>query len=460
MAEEKADADKPVPAKEGKAGGEAAVVKDDLVAKVVLAKLDRIVIPVVDYENTSVEEALDFARVRMAEYDLDRKKPERMGVSFVIRRPKSPAAAEADGTGDDEGEAGLGAPVDHDLRRVTYHGKNVRILDLVTEIAKGGGVDAYVTSTGIILLPEGAVPDKGVVWKVLRKTAVAPGNVTLAKLEGMAIPKVEMDAVPLGDAWSYVSMCATEHDPAANPQHRGISFLLTGAGGVAGGEEKKPVVPGEPSPGVTFHGKDVRLLELLREIARQGRLDVYVTEVGVVGVPEGVPPFPNGKAKEGEVSKVVRLKRAEEVKRFLDTAVLREVDFKEETVTELMTFLRLCALELDPKRVEAKKKGVSITERRKLPDPGVFVGLGAREAELAVAPRITLSMKDATIGAVLKEMARQGKLDIYLTTAGVLLRPAGAKAFANEKEKAAKLVETIYRYEAPGERESDEKPRK
>lgn len=52
-------------------------------------KLRRIIIPRIDFEDTTVEEAIDFLRLRSAELDTLELDPDRKGVNFVIRRPRS-----------------------------------------------------------------------------------------------------------------------------------------------------------------------------------------------------------------------------------------------------------------------------------------------------------------------------------------------------------------------------------
>lgn len=52
-------------------------------------KLRRIIIPSIDFEDTTVEEAIDFLRLRAAELDTLELDPARKGVNFVIRRPQS-----------------------------------------------------------------------------------------------------------------------------------------------------------------------------------------------------------------------------------------------------------------------------------------------------------------------------------------------------------------------------------
>jgi hypothetical protein len=65
-------------------------------------KLKSIIIPVIDFEDVSVEEAIDFLRLRTIELDSSELDPNKKGVSFKIRKPKSPmeSGLDADATGE------------------------------------------------------------------------------------------------------------------------------------------------------------------------------------------------------------------------------------------------------------------------------------------------------------------------------------------------------------------------
>ncbi len=52
-------------------------------------KLRRIIIPKIDFDDTTVEEAIDFLRMRAAELDNLELDPARKGVNFVVRRPRA-----------------------------------------------------------------------------------------------------------------------------------------------------------------------------------------------------------------------------------------------------------------------------------------------------------------------------------------------------------------------------------
>jgi general secretion pathway protein D len=63
-------------------------------------KLRRIIIPRIDFDDTTVEEAIDFLRLRSAELDTLELDPARKGVNFVVRRPRAGAAAAPGGVPD------------------------------------------------------------------------------------------------------------------------------------------------------------------------------------------------------------------------------------------------------------------------------------------------------------------------------------------------------------------------
>jgi len=70
-------------------------------------KLRSIVIPSINFEDTTVEEAIDFLRQRSRELDNRELDPDRKGVNFVIRRPRTADAAGSDAGADLDGFGGL-----------------------------------------------------------------------------------------------------------------------------------------------------------------------------------------------------------------------------------------------------------------------------------------------------------------------------------------------------------------
>lgn len=76
----------------------------------ITAKLKNIIIPRIDFEDTTVEEAVDFLRMRSVELDQFELDPAKKGVNFIVRRPRAAAAPDA-GTDAADPTAPAPAPV-------------------------------------------------------------------------------------------------------------------------------------------------------------------------------------------------------------------------------------------------------------------------------------------------------------------------------------------------------------
>ncbi len=97
----------------------------------ITAKLRTIVVPQINFEDTTVEEAIDFLRQRAFELDTTTTDPASKGVNFVIRRPNK-AAAGAPDAGLDAGAAlPLGGGADPSALRI----KELRIRNVPLAVA-------------------------------------------------------------------------------------------------------------------------------------------------------------------------------------------------------------------------------------------------------------------------------------------------------------------------------------
>ena len=94
-------------------------------------KLKRIVIPRIDFDDTTVEEAIDFLRLRAAELDTMELDPTKKGVNFVIRRPRVAAPEAADAGLEPAGDALLLGSTDPGTLRV----KELRIRNVPLAVA-------------------------------------------------------------------------------------------------------------------------------------------------------------------------------------------------------------------------------------------------------------------------------------------------------------------------------------
>jgi general secretion pathway protein D len=84
-----------------------------------MEKLRSIIIPVIEFEDTSVEEAIDFLRNRTRELDTTTNNPADKGINFVVRKPQPGSAAPAaDAAGLDAAAGGLAVVADPGAVRV------------------------------------------------------------------------------------------------------------------------------------------------------------------------------------------------------------------------------------------------------------------------------------------------------------------------------------------------------
>jgi general secretion pathway protein D len=75
-------------------------------------KLRRIIIPMISFEDITVEEAIDFLRLRATELDVSEPDPARKGVNFLIRKPNTAAGGDSalDAAAEGGGLAGATSP--------------------------------------------------------------------------------------------------------------------------------------------------------------------------------------------------------------------------------------------------------------------------------------------------------------------------------------------------------------
>jgi hypothetical protein len=140
---------------------------------VVFANLKQIVIPVIDFEDTTLDEAVDFLRLRAIELDPEAD-PAFPGVSIIIRYKTKVADEWVPGINEGSHYFEIPEPI------ARYQAKNIPLPDALVEICRLTRFDAYITSHGIILCPVGQSPfpspkgEKGEVWKKLTEQQPEP----------------------------------------------------------------------------------------------------------------------------------------------------------------------------------------------------------------------------------------------------------------------------------------------
>jgi hypothetical protein len=104
-----------------------------------LARLKEIIIPVIEFDDTSVEEAVDFFRLRLALIDRDGLPPEKPQ-NFTIPRPA----------------AGTTDPDPGSLKIKELRLRNVPEIEALRYVCELTGLRCQVTAGGVVLVPKGA----------------------------------------------------------------------------------------------------------------------------------------------------------------------------------------------------------------------------------------------------------------------------------------------------------------
>ena len=100
-------------------------------------KLDTIVVPLIQIEDCSIEDVIDFVRARSKEYDSEEKDPARKGLNFVIRKAR--------GTNDQKAwEPG----------RLTFQFKNASLRRILEEVAEQSGTQFKIDDFAVTFLPK------------------------------------------------------------------------------------------------------------------------------------------------------------------------------------------------------------------------------------------------------------------------------------------------------------------
>ena len=183
-------------------------------------KLRRIVIPRIDFEDTTVEEAIDFLRMRSAELDTLELDPTRKGVNFVVRRPRTaPVAAPDAGLEPGEGAAIPSASDPGSLRVRELRVRNVPLAVALKYICDQTKLRFKVDDFAVTLVPQTESGED-----IFTRTFTVPPdfNAALGSDDG-------------GGA-------KAEADPFAEPA----------AGGAAKLSARKPIIELLKSSGITF----------------------------------------------------------------------------------------------------------------------------------------------------------------------------------------------------------------
>jgi general secretion pathway protein D len=139
-------------------GGGASVLDPNLTSgsAMIMNKLRTIIIPRIDFEDTSVEEAVEFLRDRSRELDNTTTNPAEKGINFVVRKPTATAAgAAAEATGLEAVAGGLGVTADPGALRVPrLQLTNVPIATALKYICDSTKLKYKVDDFAVTLVPQ------------------------------------------------------------------------------------------------------------------------------------------------------------------------------------------------------------------------------------------------------------------------------------------------------------------
>ena len=111
--------------------------------------LETYFIPKVSFEQTSLEEAIDFLRFSTIGGSED-SRPK--GIAYVIRRPRAQPDGRTDGLGLQPGAEGK--------TPITLHAENRPLGEILKEIARQAKLDIHVNAAGVKFYSSGVVPEE------------------------------------------------------------------------------------------------------------------------------------------------------------------------------------------------------------------------------------------------------------------------------------------------------------
>jgi|GEM_PF-1794309 len=247
----------------------------------VIQRLNKIVIPVIDFEDLSLGEAIGYLRVRSIELD-PYPDPEMRGVSILIQHPKG-----------NREEADLGIPVPPTLPR--FFAQRTTLPDALALSCELAGAEAYLTSVGLVACVRGASPfpnprsREGEVWS--RLVPGGPDPSLSRQLDHIVIPRIDFDDCSIDEAVDYYRLLAAELDP----QQAGVQFVTMhpspDRGTAVNAEGPLEAWIGEGPTIPRYQDDDVPLRRAIQHLCELTGYKAYLASTGVVLCGPGVVPF-------------------------------------------------------------------------------------------------------------------------------------------------------------------------
>jgi len=162
-------------------------------AKVAIEKkLDSIMLPIVQVKDSSLEEVIDFLRIRSKELDPETDTTKK-GLNFVIRKPR---------TGSNEEDPGT--------KRVTLDLKDVSMRKVFEGICAQTGLQYKVDEFAVTFVPAGEAPGP---TDPVAPPSVRPSGKAIEAAKKVIIPVVDFQDVTLGQAVDFLKLRSTQLSP-------------------------------------------------------------------------------------------------------------------------------------------------------------------------------------------------------------------------------------------------------
>jgi hypothetical protein len=324
-------------------------------------KLDQIIFPNVSFKGASLQEAVDFLRIKSRTLDTTESDPKRKGVNILIK-PQSSGKPST-------------AQISLDLADVP-----LRVaLHFVAELA-----DYKVTvRPAWVELSSNSDPQQTTPRTPLPKVQLVPveGREVEKKMTSLILPRVAFSEASIEEAVSFLRIKSRELDTAeSNPARKGVNIVMD-------------VTRVDPATKITLDLIDVPLREALLYTAELAKLQMTIGPAGVLLAPQASSPSPAGASRKAPSGRAVETARK---------LVLKQVDFSNATLDEALEFIRVKARTVDP-----AKRGINIV-----------VKAGAN-----TQARLTLSLKDVPVWEALRYVAELADLEIEATDDSIVLAP-------------------------------------
>jgi hypothetical protein len=197
-----------------------AEVDPDPVEAIIADKLRSIIIPRIDFEDRTVEEAIDFIRLRGSEIDPPHPDPTMRGLSVVIRRPKNASAPEASGDANDD----LLDDQITSARIPELRLRNVPVTTALRYICIMTNLRCEVDEC-LVISPK--VPNTA--WDDVGSLLDEKGDTTFIsqKLSHIRLPRVDFENTSIHEAIDFLRLRSVELDVSSiDTGRKGINFVV------------------------------------------------------------------------------------------------------------------------------------------------------------------------------------------------------------------------------------------